>query len=197
MGLPSSQRSLWNKICTRALFSLEKASHDMTEIQEINNSGDLEICRPGFERDLMLALEISGIVLSVPEHPYEKVCEGCTYLLVAKTGRAGPLQGQQQPGEGERLDQSRAGNMMMMMSPLHEDAPGLLSCSPACVLHRFASFGAANRWLQRRAWAGRDRQERRQRGCVSRGKGSHVSDELRERLGNEHQHTDQREETGM
>lgn len=51
--------------------------------------------------------------------------------------------------------------------------------------------------LQRRAWAGRDRQERRQRGCVSRGKGSHVSDELRERLGNEHQHTDRREETGM
>lgn len=41
MGLPSSQRSLWNEIHALALSSLEKAPHDMTEIQEINNSGGL------------------------------------------------------------------------------------------------------------------------------------------------------------
>lgn len=34
---------------------------------------DLGICRLGFERDLMLASEMSGIVLSIPEHSYEKV----------------------------------------------------------------------------------------------------------------------------
>ncbi|OPJ89342.1 hypothetical protein AV530_003586 [Patagioenas fasciata monilis] len=100
---------------------------------------DLEIRRPGFERDLMLALEISGIVLSIPEHPYEKQERECGVAPSSFgthkrcSDRAGPLQGQQQPGEGERPDWSRAGNiMMMMMSPLHEDAPGLPSCSPAC-----------------------------------------------------------------
>lgn len=54
---------------------------------------------------------------------------------------------------------------------------------------------------RRREGTGRGCREPRQRGrwqgCVSRGKASHVSDELRERLGNEHQRTDRREETGM
>ena len=54
---------------------------------------------------------------------------------------AGLLQGPQQPGGGDRLDESRAEKVT---SILLDRALRLPSRSTAHALHRFASFGAAN-----------------------------------------------------